>query len=46
MKQQKYRLTCSTLIPLMLITPLTFANTEQMHTSLTRINTLLSQITI
>ena len=44
MKQQKYRLTCSTLIPLMLITPLTFANTEQMHTSLTRINTLLSQI--
>lgn len=44
MKQHKQRLVCITLITLILIAPLIFADTEQMHTTLARINTLLSQI--
>ena len=44
MKNHKHRLICAVSIALTLMAPLTFANTEQMHTTLARINTLLSQI--
>ena len=44
MKNHKHQLICAVSIALTLTASLTFANTEQMHTTLARINTLLSQI--
>lgn len=44
MKQKKYKLTYISLSTLVLIAPITFADTEQMHTTLARIDTILTQI--